>query len=610
MEEWVGGWYDRLVRKAAERTYPQASAALASVLPRAPLLLQAWSGEAGLAVKAASARVHTARRNWREKLAGTGDRLNAAYRDSEGVYLPDTLACFPDRTLNETLYLWLLAQLSFTAPTGLSWLESNRQATLQTLSRLPGLGQHYQQLVAAALALRPDPATLPPDEAQWERAIVQVLQDPSQPVVEPAPARRAAQAVPLWRYPAPSALASQPNDTPAEPEAVERGRERLAQDTKRRQAEQVEEPDGKAGFMLPFRAESLMSWAEYVRVNRPTEEDDEPGRPQTADDLNHLSVARGGSTRAKLRFDLDLPAAAHDDRVLGEGIRLPEWDWKQQQLRPDYCRILPMLADQAVACALPPHLQTSARQLRQRFTVLAPRRERLNRQPQGDELDLDAVIRHLAEPAGQRDGEAALYRDTRLNGRSLACLLLADLSLSTDTWVNNDGRVIDVIRDSLFLFAEALAASGDRFGLYGFSSVKRSAVRYHLLKDFADRYDDIVRGRIAAIKPGFYTRMGAAIRQSTRILAEQAAERRLLLVLTDGKPNDLDHYEGRYGIEDTRQAVIEARQAGLIPFCVTIDEEGGNYLPHLFGSQGYVRVDDAARLPMLLPKLYLQLTRR
>lgn len=610
MEEWIGGWYDRLIKKAADRTFPAASVALAHILPRAPLLFQAWSGEAGLAVKAASTRPHNTRRNWREKLAGTGDRLTAGYRDAEGVYLPDTLACFPDRDLNETLYLWLLAQLAFPVPAGLGWLESNRLATLDTLSRLPGLGQHYQRLVAATLTLRPDPASLPPDEAAWEAAIQQVLRQPGQAVAEPSPSRRPAQAVPLWRYPAPAALPGQPAGEGTDPASSEQGREKLAQDSKRRQAEQVEEPDGKAGFMLPFRAESLMSWAEYVRVNRPTEEDDDPGRPQAADDLDHLSIARGGSTRAKLRFDLDLPAAAHDDRVLGEGIRLPEWDWKQQQLRADYCRILPLLADQAVACALPTHLQASARQLRQRFTVLAPRRERLNRQPQGDELDLDAVIRHLSEPAGHRDGEAALYRDTRLNGRSLACLLLADLSLSTDTWVNNDGRVIDVIRDSLFLFAEALAASGDRFGLYGFSSVKRSAVRYHLLKDFADRYDDAVRGRIAAIKPGFYTRMGAAIRQSTRILAEQPAERRLLLVLTDGKPNDLDHYEGRYGIEDTRQAVIEARQAGLIPFCVTIDEDGGNYLPYLFGSQGYVRVDDASRLPLLLPKLYLQLTRR
>jgi len=134
-------------------------------------------------------------------------------------------------------------------------------------------------------------------------------------------------------------------------------------------------------------------------------------------------------------------------------------------------------------------------------------------------------------------------------------------------------------------------------------------VRFLLLKDFAERYDDASRGRILALRPGYYTRMGAAIRQSTRILLEQAAQRRLLLIVSDGKPNDLDHYEGRYGVEDTRQAVLEARRAGLIPFCVTVDREGGSYLPHLFGAHGFVLVRDATRLPQRLAKLYLQLAR-
>ena len=181
----------------------------------------------------------------------------------------------------------------------------------------------------------------------------------------------------------------------------------------------------------------------------------------------------------------------------------------------------------------------------------------------------------------------------------VACLLLADISLSTESWLGDAGQVIQVIRDSLLLFAEALTACGDAFGLYGFSSIRREEVRYLLLKDFAERYDDACRGRILALRPGYYTRLGAAIRHSSRILLEQAAQRRVLLILSDGKPNDLDHYEGRYGVEDTRQAVLEARRAGLIPFCVTVDREAGDYLPHLFGAQGCVVVRDANELPRL-----------
>ena len=117
-----------------------------------------------------------------------------------------------------------------------------------------------------------------------------------------------------------------------------------------------------------------------------------------------------------------------------------------------------------------------------------------------------------------------------------------------------------------------------------------------------------MRGRINAIKPGYYTRMGAAIRHTASLLAKQPANKRLLLILTDGKPNDLDRYEGRYGIEDTRKAVHDAKQLGLTPFCVTIDKEAGEYLPHLFGNQGYVVISRPEQLPVELPLLYARLT--
>ncbi|MDR4168285.1 VWA domain-containing protein, partial [Bacillus paranthracis] len=139
------------------------------------------------------------------------------------------------------------------------------------------------------------------------------------------------------------------------------------------------------------------------------------------------------------------------------------------------------------------------------------------------------------------------------------CLLLADLSLSTDAWVGKESRIIDLIRDGLLLFSESLNRSGDAFALYGFSSRTREQVRFSCLKHFHEPYNAQIRGRIQAIEPGYYTRMGAAIRQSSQLLLEQDAQQRLLLILTDGKPNDLDHYEGRYGMEATRMAIREAR---------------------------------------------------
>lgn len=166
-----------------------------------------------------------------------------------------------------------------------------------------------------------------------------------------------------------------------------------------------------------------------------------------------------------------------------------------------------------------------------------------------------------------------LYRELRSGDRDLFCLLLADLPLSTDTWIDDNHRIIDVIRDSLFLFGECLHATGGRFSLYGFSTRKRDPIRVHAIKRFDEHYDDRVRGRIHAIKPGHYTRLGAGIRYASQQLINQGNGKRLLLVLTDGKPNYLDQYEGQYGIEDMRQAVISTLRAGLITFCVTIDKK-------------------------------------
>jgi len=357
--------------------------------------------------------------------------------------------------------------------------------------------------------------------------------------------------------------------------------------------------------------ENILTWGEYVKVDRGTDEEEDLDRARTAaEDMDRLAVARDRKAAgARLRFDLDLPAESEDDLVLDDGILLPEWDWKRRRLQPNHCRVVTMLAADAKPSPLPAHLTRTAKRLRNQFQALAPARVWHRGQPDGQEVDLDAYLRFAADRhAGAGTHGDGLYRDMRSGARDLACLLLADLSLSTDTWIDDRARVIDVIRDSLFLFAESLAATGDRFAMLGFSSRRRDPVRMHTLKAFDEGYGGAVRGRIGAVKPGYYTRMGAAVRHATNLLVRQPAGRRLLLLLSDGKPNDLDKYEGRYGIEDTRHAVRQARRLGLTPFCVTIDERGNDYLPHLFGTGGYVVIHRPSELPSRLPLLYARLT--
>ena len=325
-------------------------------------------------------------------------------------------------------------------------------------------------------------------------------------------------------------------------------------------------------------------------------------RPQTLSTPWRWPTARA----AALRMHLDLGTPADDDGAATQAVLLPEWDHRRHCLVEARCSVREQPQAQRPGLAFPPQLEATRRRLRAQFAQAMPPNATRRAQPDGDELDLDRVVRQHA----RGDSADRLYLDRRARRRDLSCLLLADLSLSTDAAADGKRRIIEVIRDGLLLFAETLAASQERFALYGFSSRGRLDVRWHPLKRFAQPYDAAARARVAAIEPGYYTRLGAALRMATRELRNEGSRERLLLLLSDGKPNDNDAYEGRHGIEDTRQAFLEARRAGLRPFCVTVDREAGDYLPYLFGRHHFTLVRHATELPLRLSTLYAQLVRR
>lgn len=612
MEEYVGELWHKLVTRAADKQHAEAAVSLDEISKTAAIFFRALGGDAGLNLSAAPATRHGARRRWMERLASSGERVELSWRDGETLRLPERIGLFSERSLNRDLYLWLVALSAADVDDNLPWILRNQAATNVTLERFPGLAPRYCRLVEALLPLRPSPTDLPAAEAAQESAIRQALQKPGSVHALP-PSKTPFHPVPLWTHPTPPvSAASKVATNNGAPEREQADNTNIAKSRRKHSAERTDMPDGKDGFLMMFRAESLFSWTEYIKVNRPQdEEDDLDSAAQAAEDMDSMTVARDSETSvAKLRFDLDLPPAGEDDSPLGEGISLPEWDYKKQLLQPDYCRLQEVVSQQTEPCELPPQLRRTAKRLRSQFQALAPTRTWLKGQQEGEEIDLDAWVRQEADLlSGTHPDNRGVYRAQVNQQRDLACLLLADLSLSTDAYASDHARVIDVIRDSLFLFSEALSATGDRFAMYGFSSLKRGNVRFNHLKSFNERYDSAVRGRIQAIKPGYYTRMGAAIRHATTLLVAQPQRQRLLLLLTDGKPNDLDRYEGRYGIEDTRMALHEARQQGLRPFCVTIDIEANEYLPHLFGAGGFAVIRKPEDLPKELPLLYAQMTR-
>lgn len=621
MEEWVGGLWDRLITKTARRDYPNAAVSLAEIEKIAGVVFRAFGGDTALQITPAQVTVHGARRRWLSRLAGSDSKAAVAARDGETLRLPPSIAYFAQRSLNRDLYLWLVALAAHAEHDqyrdGSDWIVQNQSATASALARFPGLRGRYERLVAAHMRERPNVSTLPEDEAAQELAIREALSQPGSisafPQLTRAKAKQA-QPVVLWLSPVPkvSAQRTARNDTTATDLPTQKQRKRTTTAKKRYAARREETPSNASPFLLMFRAESLLSIADYVKVNRAPDEDDNPDAASAADNLEELAIAEddGRQLASVVRFDLDLPSSSEDDTPVGAGIPLPEWDFRKQRLRPDWCSVQWMEQRNALPMTLPEHLCRPARRLKSQFAALQPVRRWLKAQPEGSEIDVDACLRALTDRmTGKHLSDTGLYLNQQPAERDLACLILADLSLSTDAHISDDQRVIDVIRDSLLLFGEALGSTGDRFGVYGFSSLKRQQIRFLALKEFSQPLDAKARGRIAAIKPGYYTRMGAALRHATRVLAHQRQTTRLLLLLSDGKPHDTDGYEGRYALEDTRMALIEARRAGVRPFCITIDHEGASYLPHLFGPSGFTVLRKPEELIIRLPLLYAQLTR-
>jgi nitric oxide reductase NorD protein len=613
MEEQVGELWHKLITRIADNQYPGAAVQLRDIQKGIGIYFRALGGDSGLQIEVADATANLAHRSLLQRIAGTQAKIQLAWRDERSLRLPPSIAWFDQSELNTDLYYWLASLAAVQDrldehQAGQDWFRRSQTLTLNALARFPGIRPRYQRLLKAHLQQRPEISSLSSADAGSEHAIQQALQTPGSVDTLPL-TRRAPRPVPLWLHPEPplsTGSHSRDDATTPNPGAQSRELEELG----RRQAEKTGEPEADRG-LLTVRMENILTMGEFVNLDRGSEDEDDIERAENiARDLDRLAISQDGSaSKTRLRFDLDLPSASEDDQVIDDGMLLPEWDWKKRRLLPDRCRIVQLLARNVTACALPAHLNQTARRLRNQFQAIAPDMIWHHAQQEGDDIDLDAYLRYRADRAtGQPTASDNLYKQMHAGKRDLACLLLADLSLSTDAHIDSSQRIIDVIRDSLYLFAESLATTGDAFSILGFSSRKRDPIRIHNIKQFGEPYNAQIRGRIAAIKPGYYTRLGAAIRHATRQLINVSAGRRLLLVLTDGKPNDLDQYEGRYGIEDTRQAVIAARQAGLQPFCVTIDSKGNDYLPYLFSKGAYVVIRKPEQLPYQLPRLYALMT--
>lgn len=346
-------------------------------------------------------------------------------------------------------------------------------------------------------------------------------------------------------------------------------------------------------------------------LQRPTDRDQHAAADEFADLVSELAQARLVWTPDQAREVLlsdDPPtvqprhakAAASD---APQAFSYPEWDCRIEAYRHPGATVrllaAPAGAQQWVDDTLAAH-RALLGAIRQRFAALRPQRTLRRRQTDGDDIDLEACVEGLANLRAGWPMADDLYCSQQRTRRDMAILILIDVSGSTDGWISNSRRVIDVEREALLLVCIALGAMGEPFAVQAFSGNGPAAVSLWDIKRFDEPYCPAVALRIAALEPDQYTRTGAALRHASATLMHEGATHRLLLLLSDGKPNDNDVYEGRYGIEDTRQAVTEARLQGISPFCLAVDRQAASYLPAVFGAQHHALLQTPASLPTVL----------
>ena len=631
-EETVGKVWHRLASHLdAPAVHDAEAVTLAEVAGRLGVFFRGLGGAGAVEIKPVADETSAHRLGFLRRLGTPQEQVPRASFDGAALRLPARLAVFPAREANAALYLWLAALAAHAGPApeaadplaaDLAALTAARAMVATTLYQAPGLAPLWADLCAAHLALRATPA-LPPVEAAVEALVRATLGDPA-PLPGLAQSLRAGEVaaprryrpfrpVPLW--PELRALlrsgagAVETRDTEGTPEGPGEP-EGPARRARRHQTDQVERADS---FIL-HKFEAILSFARFANLNRRAEDDDEDSARKAADDSDEIGLGQISKAPAtRLRLHLDLAPEDADLEALSAEHSYPEWDARRGHYLPAHTRVLAsrIEADPAHTHPFDARSQARIRAVRRQFEALRPSLVSTPGHLDGDELDTDRAVRAVADLRATGESEGRIWRQTRPLRRDLAVSILLDVSRSTEARVSCaqgvSRQVIEIEREALTALAWGLDACGDSFAIHAFSSLKRGRVFVQEAKGFGEEMGRAVEARIAALKPGFYTRLGAAIRHASADLASQGMHRRLLIVLTDGKPNDLDHYEGRHGIEDSRRAVIEARRAGHAVFGITVDREAKVWFGRIFGPGGYALVPEPDRLTQALPRIYAQI---
>ena len=290
-----------------------------------------------------------------------------------------------------------------------------------------------------------------------------------------------------------------------------------------------------------------------------------------------------------------------------------EWDYAYESYKPDWAAVYERLHSHTDASKIDNILEKHSalvNQLRKVLDLLKPQnKKRIRYQEEGAELDLDIALRSVIDIKNGSQPDTRINVDFEHDSRSVSVLLLLDLSQSLNETVGSTGQtILELSQEAVSLLAWAVEQLGDNFAIAGFNSDTRQKVMYYHIKGYNEHWDDSVKSRLADLKAEYSTRMGAAIRHGAHYLDLQQSDKKLMLILTDGEPADIDIHDPQALIQDTHKAVQEAQQKGMYPYCISLDKKADEYISDIFGSH-YSVIDRIESLPKELPQLFLSLTK-
>ncbi len=307
---------------------------------------------------------------------------------------------------------------------------------------------------------------------------------------------------------------------------------------------------------------------------------------------------------------------------LSDPYHYQEWDYHVQLARPDWATVIERKqgrGDPAIMDGILTKHKPIASRIRHLIDAMQPQGVvRRRGYEEGEELDLNAAVRAMI------DIRRGIMPDPRINIRitrhirDLSIVVLMDLSESTNEKIGDipEGEegyeeqpsVLDLTREATGLLSWAIDSIGDNFAVHGFASDGRHDVQYFRFKDFEQSYDDEAKSRMAGMRGGFSTRMGAALRHAGWHLTQQPAQKRLVLLITDGEPADIDERDPQYLRHDAKKAVEDLAMQGIYTYCLTLDPEADRYVARIFGENNYSIVDHVERLPERLPNVFAAIT--